>query len=251
MAGKDLLAADVMTKRVASISPDANIRLAAELMLKRRVSALPVVDAQRRIVGIVSEGDLVHRSEMGTSKKGSWWLNLLVPDRDLAHEYARAHGRRVSDVMTRRVVAATRTTPLAGIVDLMDKHRIKRVPIVDDGRLVGMVSRADLLAAFARGLAGNAKTPRGLDDAAALSEIETRIAREKWSGSILVATTVERGVARLSGVCSSIAQRDALRSLAEEIDGIRRADITQLRVDPKTVALKHSLAIPGIGPKKK
>lgn len=144
-------AKDIMSTRVASIAPDMSVRLAAKLMLKRKVSALLVLDSKRRPIGVLSEGDLVHRIELDTRKKGSWWLNLLTPDRDLARDYARAHGRKVADAMSRQVVTITPDTKLPAIVALLDKHRIKRVPVVGEGgRVVGVVSRADVLGAFAK-----------------------------------------------------------------------------------------------------
>ncbi len=113
MASKTPLASDIMSTKIASIAPEAGVRLAAEFMLKRKVSALLVLDPKKRLLGIVSEGDLVHRAELGTRKKGSWWLNMLASDRDLARQYARAHGRRVADVMTRNCVVASPGTTVA------------------------------------------------------------------------------------------------------------------------------------------
>jgi CBS domain-containing protein len=142
--GAPLQARDVMTTRVAAIGADATVREAARLMVERRVSALPVLGDQGRVAGIVSEGDLVRRSELGTgAATGSWWLRVLAED--TARDYVKTHGVAVREVMTRPVVSVRRSTPLREIVRLLEKHRIKRVPVLEAGRLVGIVSRADLV----------------------------------------------------------------------------------------------------------
>jgi CBS-domain-containing membrane protein len=243
MAKKTPIAADVMSTKLAAVAPGAGIRLAAEYMLKRKVSALLVLDAKRRLLGIVSEGDLVHRAELGTRKKGSWWLNLLTTDRAMAREYARAHGRRVADVMTRNVVAAAPGTELTAIAELMDKHKVKRVPIVDEGRVVGVVARADLVAAFVDALPDR-PSGHAPDDAAIVSDIRKRIARQPWIETIMVSVASARGTVSLSGIVASIAQRDALRALAEEVDGVRKVDLKGLVVDRRAIALKHSPVTP-------
>ncbi len=240
MANKTPLASDIISTKIASIAPEAGVRLAAEFMLKRKISALLVLDPKKRLLGIVSEGDLVHRAELGTRKKGSWWLNILALDRDLARQYARAHGRRVADVMTRNCVVASPETTVAAIAELMEKHKVKRIPIVDEGRVIGVVSRADIVAAFVRS-AGERVAVHAADDAAATAEIRRKIAREPWIGSTMVSVAVTKGVASISGIVSSIAQRDAVRAIAEGTDGVRRANMLALRVDPNAIALIHSV----------
>lgn len=139
-----LQAQDVMTTRVAAIGADATVREAARLMVERGVSALPVLDDKDRVAGIVSEGDLVRRPELGTgAATGSWWLRLLAEN--TARDYVKTHGVAVRDVMTRPVVSVRCSTPLREVVRLLEKHRIKRVPVLEAHRLVGIVSRADLV----------------------------------------------------------------------------------------------------------
>lgn len=237
-------AKDIMSTRVASIAPDMSVRLAAKLMLKRKVSALLVLDSKRRPIGVLSEGDLVHRIELDTRKKGSWWLNLLTPDRDLARDYARAHGRKVADAMSRQVVTITPDTKLPAIVALLDKHRIKRVPVVGEGgRVVGVVSRADVLGAFAKAALA-AEGGAALGDAECSAEIRKRLCKESWGDSALVNISVDSGVARVWGVVASRAQHDAVRALCEEVPGVRHVDLDALQVARSAVALKHSLRIP-------
>src|SRR5687768_9889737 len=136
-------AQDLMTTTVASIRDDATVQQAAKLMLERRVSALPVLDGKDRVAGIVSEGDLVRRAELGTDAPRSWWLGLFADD--AARDYLKTHSGSVRDVMTSPVVSVRRTTPVQEIAKLLEKHRIKRVPVVEGGRLIGIVSRADLM----------------------------------------------------------------------------------------------------------
>jgi CBS domain-containing protein len=243
MAQAELTARDVMSSKLVSISPDVNVQIAANLMLKRKVSALLVLDRKRRLLGICSEGDLVHRIELGSRKKGSWWLNLITRDRDMARDYARAFGRRVSDAMTRNVVSVEPKTPLSSIVSLMDQHKIKRVPVVEDGRVVGVVARADLLTALVR-VAGKAAVEKGLSDVEALGEIRKRMGKESWAGATLVSLTVREGIAKFAGIVASVAQRDALRAMAEAVPGIRRVDDSELHVDKAATALMHAIPIP-------
>jgi CBS domain-containing protein len=146
-------AVDVMTTEVITIDPDASVHALAALLSERGISGVPVVDAANRVVGIVSEGDLLHRVETGTqqrtTRRSSWWLEGIASDRELARDYVKSHGRTVKDVMTREVVSVSDTTALAVIAMLLETKRIKRVPVVRDGKLVGIVSRANLVRALA------------------------------------------------------------------------------------------------------
>jgi len=242
MAKADIAARDVMSTKLAAIAPGANIQLAAKLMLKRKVSALLVLDTKRRLLGICSEGDLVNRIELGSRKKGSWWLNLVARDRDMARDYARAHGRRVSDAMTRHVISVEPQTPISGVAALMDEHKIKRVPVVEAGRVVGIVSRADILSALVR-VGARATVEMGVNDAVAVGEIRKRMGKESWAGATLVSVSVRKGVATFAGIVASSAQHDALRALAEGVPGIRHVDDSKLTVDKAATALIHALPI--------
>lgn len=221
-----ITAKDIMSRRIASVPPNTSCRMAAQTMLKRRVSALLVLDSKRRLLGIITEGDLVHRAELGTRKKGSWWLNLLTPDRDLARSYAKAHGRKVADAMSRNVVSVSSDTKIPNIVALLDEHRIKRLPVLDgDGKAIGVVSRADILAAFVSSALGKG-SDAPLSDAAASAEIRRRLNAESWSDMALVNVSVERGVAKVRGVCAMPAVYDAVRTLCEDVPGIRHVDLS-------------------------
>src|SRR6476620_7426151 len=142
-------AADVMVTKVISVTPDVLVQDVAYILLSNRISAVPVVDDNGQLLGIVSEGDLMRRSETGTGRHRPWWLAMLTGRDIRALDYAKEHSRRITDVMTSKVVTATPDTPLRDIATLLEKNGIKRVPIVKDGKMVGIVSRANLLQALA------------------------------------------------------------------------------------------------------
>src|SRR5215475_7772574 len=143
-----MIASDVMTRNVISVPPEATIDDAVELMLERGISGLLVVDQAGTLVGIVTEGDLLRRDELGTGRRRSWWLRLIASPGRQAADFTRTHGRKVADVMTHDIVSVDAKAPLEEIVALMEEHRIKRVPVLDGDHVVGVVSRADLLRAL-------------------------------------------------------------------------------------------------------
>lgn len=144
-----MIASDVMVRDVVTIGPDDDVAHAAKLLVDYDVSALPVVGNDRHVVGILSEADLLRRDEIGTEKQRPWWLEAVTPAGALALDYAKSHGRKVSEVMSEDVIAAAEDAILAEIAALLEKRRIKRVPIVTNGKLVGVVSRANLIQALA------------------------------------------------------------------------------------------------------
>ena len=212
-------ASDVMTRNVLSVRPEATIAEAIRLMLDNRISGLPVLDETGRLVGILTEGDLLRRGETRTERHRPRWLEILMGPGRLAEEYVRTHGRRIAEVMTRDPVGVSPDTPLEEIVALMERHRIKRVPVLDGDVPVGILSRADLL----RGLAGAlAEAPVA---AASDEEIHERIlaelARAAWVPRDGVAITVKNGVVDLNGVILDEKERVALRVAAENVPGVR------------------------------
>ena len=210
-------AQDVMTTAVATIRPDATVREAAQLMLERRVSALPVVDGKEHLIGIVSEGDLVRRRELGTDVPRSWWLGFFAED--AARDYLKTHGAAVRDVMTSPVVSVRRATPLHEVARLLEKHRIKRVPVLQAGQLAGIVSRADLVRRIAT--APERRTARTASDRALRRQVLKALQR---SGSDLayVNITVEHGVVHLWGAVRSNHERKALSVAAKAVGGVRK-----------------------------
>src|SRR5437762_521678 len=142
-------AMDVMTSRVITVGENATVPEAAKLLAEHGISAVPVVDRENRVIGMVSEGDLLHRAETGTERRRSWWLDMVASTNRLAGEYVKSHSGEVRDVMTRDVISVTEETPVADIAILLETNRVKRVPVLCDGKLVGIVSRANLVRALA------------------------------------------------------------------------------------------------------
>ncbi|HSH64123.1 CBS domain-containing protein [Methyloceanibacter sp.] len=211
-------AADIMTTQVVTIAPDATAKDAAEQMLASRISALPVVDASGKLLGIVSEGDLVRRAELGTARARSWWLELLTPNRTLATDYVKAHGQKVSELMTRDIVAAKPDTPIADIALMLEENAIKRVPIVDKGRLVGIVSRANLIQALA-GKPAKQKAKKPRKDSEIRDDALAALADEPWR-PWLVNITVHDGAANLWGVVNTEEERLAAGVAVENVPGV-------------------------------
>ena len=223
-------ASDVMTPNIVSIGRGAPIRDAIRLMLDNKVSGLPVVDSAGKAVGILTEGDLLRRSEIATEKQHWRWLEFVMGPGRRAGEYVRTHGRVVDELMTREVVAIGVDTPLGDIVALMEHHHVKRLPVIDDGRLVGIVSRADLLAALGRALDAQAAPATGDEDIRArlLAELE----KVDWAPRDGLTITVTDAVVELSGVVFDEHEREALRVAAENIPGVKGISDRLVWVEP-------------------
>ncbi len=213
-------ARDVMTTHVITVGPDATIQEVAQLLLKHRFSAVPVVDRQGELVGIVSEGDLLRRAEVGTDRRRAWWLRLLTGAETLAADYVKSHSRKASDVMTKRVITATSDTPLSKIATLLERNSIKRVPVVDEGKLVGIVTRANLVQAFAT-MHKEAAPEVAPNDSAIREKLLAQLRTEPWAQSWQLNVTVKDGVVDLWGVVSSDAERKAVRVAAENTPAVR------------------------------
>jgi CBS-domain-containing membrane protein len=212
-------ASDVMVSNVITVSPDAMVPDVAELLLRHRISAVPVVGANGEILGIVSEGDLINRPETQTSHRKSWWLEALASNEVLASEYVKSHSRKAADVMTCDVISAAPDTPVAEVAALLEKNRIKRVPIVENGKIVGIVSRANLLQGLAS-LGRNAPKSRP-DDSAIRDVVMAKLRNERWASPALISVTVIDGTVELWGIVESPAERKAVHVLAEVTPGVR------------------------------
>lgn len=223
-------AADIMTPDPISISPDASITDAIQLMLERKFSGLPVVDARGALVGIVTEGDLVRRTETGTQRKRSRWLEFLIGPGRLATEYLQASSRKVEDVMTPDVRTVTENTTLDEIVHLMERHQINRVLVLRDGKLVGIVTRANLLHALAS-VIDEAK-PGPTSDASIRERIYAELKAQRWAPISLINVVVRNGVVHLSGTLFDERQRGAIRAAAENIPGVKAVKDYFVWVDP-------------------
>jgi CBS domain-containing protein len=212
-------ASQVMTRDVATVRPDTPVVDALRLMLELRISGLPVIDATGAVVGIVTEADFLHRGELDTDPQHSRWMEFLLGPGRLASEYVASHTRRIEQIMIRKVVTVAPDAPLADVVRLMEKHAIKRVPVVEQGRLAGIVSRADLLRALLDALAPAPASATG--DAAIQRRIAGEIARQPWGPTTMAHVVVERGVADMRGVLIDDREREALRVLVENEPGVR------------------------------
>ena len=173
-----MLAREAMTPTPVAVPATLAIEDCARILLEKRISAVPVVDSDHRIIGIVSEGDLMRRRETGTERRYSWWLELVSDPRTMARDFVKSSGHKVSDVMTRQVVSVTEETPLATIAQILEKHRIKRVPVVREGKLVGIVSRADLVRALLVGRP--APSAAAASDADIRDHFLARLDKEPW-----------------------------------------------------------------------
>jgi CBS domain-containing protein len=209
----------IMTRSVISVTPDATILEAANLMLQRHVSGLPVVDKAEKLVGIVSEGDFLHRGEIGTQKKRGRWLKFLLGAGSTASNFVHENGRRISEVMTRDPFTIDEETPLEEIVALMERHGVKRLPVMRGEKLVGIVSRSNLLQAVAS-LAREIPDPTADDD-----HIRSRIinALEKYDWCPFGLSVVVRdGIVHLSGIITEERSRQAAIVGAENIAGVKK-----------------------------
>lgn len=210
-------AADVMVREVVTVRSETPIADAVELLTKHDISALPVVDDANRLIGILSEADLIRRVELGTEKQRPWFLESLTGATTLASEFARAHGRTVGEIMTTDIVSADEDTPLEEIAGLFERRRIKRVPIVRDGVLVGVLSRSNLIQA----LASRVGAPAAADsDRRIRDEVLRRLEQQDWTDFGSRNVTVSGGVVHLWGLISNEAERRALTALAEEVPGV-------------------------------
>jgi CBS domain-containing protein len=214
-------AADMMTSNLVTIRPDASVRDAAWTMLTYRISAVPVVDHEGRLVGIVSEGDLLHRVEGGTERQRSWWRELNVAPEVLAVEFVKANARKVSDVMTSNLVTVGPDTEAIDIANLIEARGIKRVPVVAHGKLVGIVSRADFLCALTGAGPQAGPVPEG--DAALRTRIVSHF-RVMPSAPSILNVAVHDGIVELSGIVESDAEKRAVRVAVEETPGVHAVD---------------------------
>jgi len=212
-------AADVMATKVITVRLDTPVATVAEVLLANRISAVPVVNDKDALVGIVSEGDLIHRVEAGTERNRSWWLELLTGKELLAHEFLKSHARTAADVMTRAVISVQPDTPLSDIASLLEKHRIKRVPVVTNGKIAGIVSRANLIQALVR----DAKASEApVDDVTLHSNIIEQLCLKPWVDPSTINVIVNNGAVELWGIVDSETQKNAIRVAVEVTPGVRQ-----------------------------
>ena len=213
-------AIDVMVCDVVTVRPDTDVADAIKLLAEHDVSALPVLDKEDNLVGVLSEADLIHREEIGTEKHRPWWLEAVTGASTLAEEFAKSHGKKVGEVMSDGVISVAEETPLSDIAALFERKRIKRVPVVKDGKLVGIVSRSNLIQALASAV-GRIDQHDETDRQIRL-ELLARLKRQPWTGFGDRNITVGNRVVHLWGLVGSEAERKALLALAEGVPGVTR-----------------------------
>ncbi len=225
-------AAQIMSSVVLSIPESATVFEAAEAMVGAGVSAMPVVDGTGRMVGIVSEADLIRRAEIGTEPHKSWFQRLFSDDAASAREYVGLHSRRVTDVMTSKVVTVDEDATLGQIVDQMALHKVKRVPVMRGNAVVGIVSRANLL----RALLSRETEPSGSTrpDDQIRRDVEAAVAGQSWTSPWPVNVVVNSGVVHFWGFVQSQAALDAYRVAAENVEGVSKVK-NHLRRIPSSV----------------
>ncbi len=213
-------AKDVMTAAVETVTPDTEVTEIARRLIARNISAMPVVDGDGSVVGIVSEGDLMRRSENETERRPSWWIRAFADPEERARDYVKTHGMCAKDIMSRGVISVTEDTSLAEIAETLERRHIKRVTVLRDGKLVGIVSRSNLLQGL---VAAGAKTDTSESDRDIRAAIESAA-----SGAGLatenVNVVVADGVVSLWGMMASDAERSAFGVAAERVTGVNRVE---------------------------
>ncbi len=210
---------EIMTRDVIAVAPKTPIHEAAKLMVDHGVSGLPVVDDAGRVVGIVSEGDLILREK--PRERMSWWKAFFGDAERLAREYQKAHGMTVGEVMTRSLIAVSPDLPIESVALILDQHRIRRVPVVADGQLLGIVSRGDLIKALAKAPPRAGSQP---SDERIVREMRARLAEEPWISNRGIVVQTKDGVISLWGLVLTETEKSALETMARAIEGSKGID---------------------------
>jgi CBS domain-containing protein len=230
LEGISMKALDVMTRAVISIEPDATILQAARLMLMQHISGLPVIDKVGRLVGVLSEGDFLRRAETQTERRRTRWLEFLMGPGKIAEEYTHSHGRKVAEVMTHNVYTIDEDTALEDIVALMERRRIKRVPVVRGNKVVGIVTRSNLMYAMVSLARSVPKAAKG--DLAIREQLTAVMQKEKWAPTAMTNIVVRDGIVELWGTVFDERQREALKVAAESIPGVKAVKDHIVWVEP-------------------
>jgi CBS domain-containing protein len=230
-------AADIMTRQVITIRHDASVWEAVRLMLQNKISGLPVVDQNGQLVGMATEGDFLRRAETKTERTRPRWLEFLTSPGALAKEYTHSHARRVEEVMTSEPLTVSGDAPLDQVVHVLEKHHIKRVPVLDGERLIGIISRANLLHALAAVAAD--LPPPAKDDVEIRERLLAELAGKPWSPK-MVNVVVRSGVVELSGVIFDDRTREAIKTAAENVRGVKAVHDHIVWVEPMSAMVFYS-----------
>lgn len=216
-----------------TVSQEATIAEAIHLMLDKHISGLPVVDKSGRLVGMLSEGDLLRRAETGTQKKRARWLEWLLNPGALATEYAHSHGRRVAELMTNGAFTVGEDTTLTDVVALMEKYHVKRLPVMRGQELVGIITRSDLIRALVP-LVTQTYEDTMSTDGQIRNAIVAELKSQPWAPVASVEVTVKDGVVDLSGIIWDEREREALKVAAENVTGVKAVQDHLTWVEPYT-----------------
>lgn len=227
-----MIVSDIMTRDVVSVPPDARLEDAVRLMVEHKISGLPVVEKDGNVVGMITEGDLLRRAEIGTEGKAPGWFEAFFLPGTSAYDYVLTHARKVGVLMSADVVSISPEATLAEAAKLMRSHNIKRLPVVSKGRLVGILARANLVNVLAKALLPSAP----LSDPEIRARLSTELAKQGWFPRAQVYTRVENGVVEYRGTISDVRQREALRALAETA-GAKRVSDKLVCIEPISGAL--------------
>lgn len=215
-----MLAKDIMTATVVTVAPDTRINEIARRLLARNISAMPVVDDRGHVVGIVSEGDLMRRSENDTERQPSWWIRVFAEPEDRARDYVKTHGMCARDIMSRNVISVVEGTPLADIAETLERNHIKRVTVMRDDKLVGIVSRANLLRGLVSAGTGTKATESDRDVKGSIESEALKAGLNVEHVSVVVAD----GVATVWGMVATDAERSAIGIAAERVPGVSQVE---------------------------
>jgi CBS domain-containing protein len=228
-----MIASDIMTREVKTIGPDATIAEAIAILLGARISGLPVVDSLGQLVGVVSEGDFLHRAELGVTKRKPRWIEFLLGPGDTAESYVLSHGRKVNEVMTQDVATVLESAALTEVIEVMDRRKVKRVPVVSGDRLVGIITRADLLRALSVNIAAEpAPSAAERADSAILDKLMAELKEQGFASPRTLDVVVDHGVVALRGEIFDERQRKALIVAAENIAGVSKVVDQLVWIEP-------------------
>jgi CBS domain-containing protein len=220
---------DVMTRSVISVGPDETILNAARLMLQNRISGLPVIDKDGELTGIVTEGDFLRRGELGTQRRRPKWLEFIIGPGRLADEYVHASGRRVDEIMTTDPVTVTEDDSLEKVVEVMERRHVKRLPVTRSGRMIGIISRANLMHALAS-FARDTQTSAQPNDSQIRENILSVLDKQTWAPRLNV--VVKNGVAELWGAITDDRERKAVVVAVENVAGVEQVHDHLVWVEP-------------------
>jgi CBS domain-containing protein len=216
-----LIVANVMTTEVFSVTPETPIRDVAKFMRTKRISGVPVIDREKRVLGIVGEDDLIRHAKVVGEQRQPWWLTAFTNTRVLAQDYVRTHGRTAAEVMAARVITVAPTASVAECANILDRCHVKRVLVVDKGNLVGIVTRSDLLQAITT---ADVTRPAAVDDRAIRAWFFVELEKWRWAHLLSKNIVVRNGVIYISGFVETEDERHALRLAAENVPGVKRVE---------------------------